>query len=51
MYKWLPADKSNLFITRPVEVIVDLEKYIEILKSNGYIVNNDDIPKELKDNK
>lgn len=51
MYKWPPANKSNLFITRPGEVIVNLEKYIEILKSNGYIVSNDDIPNELKDNK
>lgn len=35
MYKWEPYNLNNPFITRPGESIVDLAKYIEVLKINN----------------
>ncbi|XZH90620.1 hypothetical protein ACSXEW_15870 (plasmid) [Clostridium perfringens] len=35
MYKWKPHDINNPFLTRPGEQIVDLDRYVEILKKNN----------------
>lgn len=35
MYRWQPHDINNPFITRPGEQIVDLDKYVELLKENN----------------
>lgn len=35
MYKFNPHDINNPFLTRPGEQIVDLDRYVEILKKNN----------------
>lgn len=35
MYKWKPHDINNPFKTRQGEKIVDLDKYVEVLKENN----------------
>ena len=35
MYKFNPHDINNPFLTRPGEHIVDLDRYVDVLKENN----------------
>ena len=35
MYKFNPHDINNPFLTRPGEQIVDLDRYVDVLKENN----------------
>lgn len=35
MYKWKPHDINNLFKTRQGEKIINLNRYVEVLKENN----------------
>ena len=48
MYKWKPHDINTPFLTRPGEQIVDLDRYVEILKKIIFLSlkNNTKKPKK-----
>ena len=35
MYKWKPHDINNPFLARPGEKIINLDRYVEVLKENN----------------
>lgn len=46
--KFILADENELFKTRQGESIADLDKYVEMLRENNYIVTDEEIAKYLK---
>lgn len=48
MYKWKPHDINNPFLTRPGEQIVDLDRYVEILKKIIFLSLKNNTKKQKK---
>ena len=48
MYRFNPHDINNPFLTRPGEQIIDLDRYVEVLKENNIPFSEEQYKEAIK---